>query len=88
MTRLLHTLKAEGAEEVAEERQKKVQRMNAFVWLLSVDWMLQAIGGSHMGLQAYQGSAEGVPIQERPHLSFCLDKGTDGFASAWFMFFP
>lgn len=87
VTRLLHTLAAEDAEDVVEEKQKKLQRMSSFVWLLSVDWMLQVIGGPHMGLKAFHGPAEGVPIQERHHLSICLDKGTDGFASVWYMLY-
>ena len=37
-----------------------------------------------MGLKAFQGLAEGVPIQERHHLSICLDKNIDGFASVWY----
>ena len=63
---------------------KKLQRAAAFAWCKGVDWQLQTMVGQ--GLSRYaQQDADVRSVGQRPLLSICLDKGSDGWRAAWLL---
>ena len=63
---------------------KRLNRSAAFAWCKGLDWQLQTMVGK--GLSRYaQQDGDVRRVEQRPFLSVCLDKGSDGWCATWFL---